>query len=159
MRVANMRTQILSGLVLVGCLISSGGCSAPADNAYLTPISDATIAAYRPGPSVRTKLDAVLVGRLQISSTRLDQVSTPRAIFVQEMTFAEANRKVTEPLPQSNPMDSKVWLVIFQGTWQLMPPDPTHTVTPPPPYYGCVYALFYAEHAEPIADGGTSCPP
>ena len=150
--------RTLAGLLLLGCLILSAGCSAPEDTAYLTPIPDATVDAYRLGPRIRTRLDAVVVARKYIWTTRLTQVTTPRVVSVGEMDFAEANQRVPGSLPQNEPMAGKVWLVIFHGTWQLFPPDPMHTITPPAPYNGCVFALFYTDNAEPIAAGDITCP-
>jgi hypothetical protein len=158
----NVRTEkgpipILPCLVLVSCLIFLGGCSSRNETDYLLPIPDGTISAYIVTYPIRSKLDAVIVARRYIWTTRLRPVGIPNAVAVEEMTQAEASERIPGRLSQSMPSDARVWLVILHGVWEIMGPDPSHTITPVP-HSGCVFSLFYADGRGGVAVGETACP-
>lgn len=84
----------------------------------------------------------------------------PRVASVQELALAEAQRRVAQAGVSSyddRPSDTLVWLVIFQGEWQVFPPDPLHTITPPPASVGCVYVLMDAKDPGRSQVGSIEC--
>ncbi len=156
-----MSAQIWVGFLLVGCFIVTAGCASREDTSYLTPIPEATLKAHRSGSPIRTKLEAVIAGRSQLLITRLIQLDTPAVVSAEEMSFEQANWQIgrNNPPYPFYPRETRVWLVLFEGDWQVMPPNPTNTVPLPPPYHGCVCTVLAAAGGEPISTGDTPCPP
>ena len=71
----------------------------------------------------------------------------PRVVAVEELALAEARRRMTcagVSTDEDRAVDTPVWLVIFEGEWQIFPPDPLHTITPAPPSHGCVNVILDA---------------
>lgn len=135
-------------LFLLSCLLIAAGLSgcsngfipptAAADSLYLTPIPEETLAAFREGTPIESKLQAVIAARVYLSSTRLQSAATPEVISaVQE-----------EP---------DVWRVLFEGDWQVVPPGPD-PVTALPPTHGCVYVKIYTGQNQRTETGTTGCP-
>jgi hypothetical protein len=145
-------------LVLVALFLSFG-CSGRSqenvtteDTTYLTPVPQATLDAFRQGIPVESKLEAVIAARAALATTRLIFSDEPRVISVAELSLENVGAHLGGSASAANgkPGDTNVWLVMFEGNWQVVPPDPARTVTPPPPTLGCVYAVIYA------ADGASS---
>jgi len=91
--------------------------------AIITQIPDETLVAYQECTSITNKLQAVIAARAFLDTTRLQPTKPPKVI------------SVTEEHPN-------VWKIIFEGDWMVIPPDPNHTFTPPPPEHGCVYVTI-----------------
>mgnify|MGYP005825777923 CR=1 FL=1 len=157
------RTQICIILLLI-LLVSCTKLQAPfqvEDQTYRTPIPESTLKAYHSGTPIASKLQAVIAARDLLSSMRMDNIQTPEVIDVQRITLAEAKKKANKPGEQTyegiSP-DTPVWFVIFKGKWQVHPPSPGITATPPPPYQGCQYVWIAEANNGYAATGDIACP-
>ena len=156
------------GLAAVSLLVLATACSRPAratpgaeDTTYLTPIPEATLVAFQAGAPIETRLQAAIAARASLGSTRLSFAAEPKVVSVEELNLAEAHQRVTQPgvtTYEDRPAEARVWLVFFESDWQVIPPDPGHTVTPPPPAHGCVYVLLQASDAGRTEVGTIACP-
>jgi hypothetical protein len=156
--------NIVSVALLIG--IAIGGCSFPwtnrttEDASFLTPPSDQTLAAFRFDSPIKDKMDAVIAARLLLGSTRLRPQQAAQVTSVEELPLAEAQRRIAQAgaaTYEGRPANTRVWLVIFRGEWQVFPPDPSHTITPAPPAEGCVFVLMDANDSGRSQVGSTEC--
>ncbi len=100
---------------------------APAEDAgYLTPIPELTSAAFTQGTPIVTKLQAVIAARSYLKTTRLYFPEEPAVVYIAE----------EQP---------GLWRVVFEGDYQVIAPDPQHTIPPPAPIHGCVLVAFEAK--------------
>ena len=140
---------IVTALILImGCSPFSGQGAATEDTAYLTPIPKETLQAYQFDTPVRSKMDAVIAARLSLDTTRLSYTDEPKVVLAEEMSFEDARRRVAQPgflnviNTEEIPGDTQVWLVLFEGNWQMTGPAPEEPITPEPPTHGCVYIII-----------------
>ncbi|HLE91825.1 MAG TPA: hypothetical protein VI753_11805 [Anaerolineales bacterium] len=139
---------VIAAILLMGCSTFAGQGTATENTAYLTPISRETLQAYHWDTPVRNKMDAVIQARLSLDTTRLSYTEEPQVVLAEEMRCQDALKRVAQPgvikTYEERSGDAKVWLVLFEGDWQISgpPPDPEHPVTPGPPTHGCVYVII-----------------
>ena len=156
-----MRNLLILLVMSVGLL--SMGCSTTKESVYLTPVTEATLSAYKVGAPVTSKLDAVIVARIWMEGLRKVSVGDPQVVYAEKISLAEANQKIgwISTTSGNQPEGSKVWLVIFEGEWQLMFPIPDEQGVMPtlePPSHGCEFSLFAADDGGSIAGGDITCP-
>ena len=142
------RQKVLAASLLVLLL---AGCSALRTGRPTPDIS------LQPGMPIRDATQALNAAQAILSSTRLQAKQTPRLRSVEEMSRAEALRRVATPMEQGESPDARVWLVILEGQWQVIPPDPSHTITPASPFSGCVYVVMDANEPGHSQVGGVEC--
>ena len=109
-------------------------CTSHNDTTYLTPIPQATWQAYQRGSPVNTKLEAVIAARSSFYF-HLQAVTEPIPSFVEKMTHENAYTAVLHrprDYPDSRPKNMKVWIVLFEGDWQVLSPPPADEATPSP---------------------------
>jgi hypothetical protein len=144
----NIAFRMALALVGLGFVILSKSCSnlanqdqmtATDDALYLTPIPKETLEAFREGTPIESKLQAVIAARVYLGSTRLHFTGSPKVISVVE----------EEP---------NVWRVVFEGEWQVIPPDP-RPVTLSPPVHGCVDVTIYTNDNGRTEIGTIGCIP
>ena len=148
-------------IVSTACSSSVTGAQATEDTTYLTPIPETTLAAYRPGSPIESKLQAVIAARASLGTTRLRYAETPEVAWAEEMKLEDAHKRVAQPgvsTYEDRPGDTKVWLVVFEGEWLVIPPAPLHTVTPPPPSHGCAYVILDVTDSGHSEIGTMECP-
>ena len=127
---------------LVNC---SNSVKSTEDNSYLTPIPESTWTAYREIRPITNRLDAVLEATQEIHYSRLTFTQgAPFVVFTEEMTLVEAKKLIpNDPSEvyssEDRPADSKVWLVIFEAKWQILPPMSNDLL---PLETGCIYATL-----------------
>jgi hypothetical protein len=132
---------VVISLSLVIVFASCSKIKTPTEDAtYLTPIPDETLAEFKEGTPITSKLQAVIAARAYLETTRLHSTTEPKVITVVEE-------------------QSKVWKIIFEGDWLVIPPDPDHTFTPPPPEHGCVYMTIDASDLVVSKLGTIECSP
>lgn len=140
-------------------LIITTGCSA-AEGVYdLTPTPAA--APGQPGDLVVTEHDAINFGsKLMEEKGGIQWIDAPTPVLVKEMSYVEAVNLIGEQIAQNDlwPGDTRVWLVVFKGRWQLIPLDPNQANPQPLTYEGCGFSLFTARNGELIAMGDFVCP-
>lgn len=147
-RVASEVPIVIAAILLTGCSTFAGQGSATEDTAYLTKIPQETLSAYQFDTPIRNKMDAVIAARLSLDTTRLEHTEEPNVVYVEEMRFEDARRRVAQPgflnviNTEEIPGDTKVWLVLFEGDWRMTGPPPEEPVTPGPPTHGCVYIII-----------------
>jgi hypothetical protein len=153
--------RIAHRLLLSILLILTAGCSATEAVSDLTPTPDATPALKQPSDLVATELDAITLGsKLLEEKGSFKWIDTPATILAKEMMYMEAVQLIGEGIAEYDlwPQETKVWLVVFKGQWQLTPLDPNQENPQPLNYEGCVYSLFTARNGELIAAGDFVCP-
>jgi hypothetical protein len=142
-------------------LVILPGCFSGEDTSYLTPIPEATLAAYQSESPIENKLQAVIAAQRVLQTTRLDYQEEPVVVSVDEMRLEKAHQSVQQLQPgdyfyEDRPDDTKVWLVMFEGMWRIIPPDPEHTYTPEPFSYGCIYVIIDRDNRSEM--GTIACP-
>lgn len=146
---------------LVGCTALADRFTATEETIYLTLIPRETLMAFHEGTPVVDRLQAAIAGWKALNVTRLEFDSEPALLYAEFLHMEEA-RKLREKSGKTDfspqPDNLMVWLVIFKGRYTIVGPDPLHTVTPPPPRLGCVYALIDAESSAMIQAGTIDCP-
>jgi hypothetical protein len=152
---------ILGIFWLAGCSGLSGHTRPTEDTAYLTPIPEATLRAFRYDAPIQNKLQAAIAARLEIGTARFgDTAHSAKIVSVEEMTLDKVKQRVG-PRPnlayeyEDRPGDTKVWLTVFEGDWQIFPPNSN---TPLPPYHGCYYVIMDARGSGPMEIGNIDCP-
>jgi hypothetical protein len=128
-------------------LYALSGCSTMGDTAYLTPVPEATISAYREDVPIESKLQAVIAAQVFLKTTRLDFEEAPKVISVDEVSLDEALYEVRDfrscaECFEDRAGETKVWLVMLGGEWRIIPPDPGHTNTPEPREPGCAFVII-----------------
>ena len=158
MRLAHM--QLLYSLLLSIMLALAAGCSAPRALAPSAPVPEATSGPFHLGSAVTTKAQAVTVGNLLLQNPLFKWIGSPRPVLVEEMTYADAVKAVGvgEPNYDRWPADTMVWLVIFQGQWQLTPLDPNNPSPAPVTYEGCLLSMLAAQDGSMVSLGDAVCP-
>ena len=117
------------------------------DTHYLTPIPQSTIAAYTEDMPIKTKQNAAIAAQALLLSTRLEYEELPRVTFVENLLLEEAHQKVRQTQPgeyssEDRPGNIRVWLVLLEGNWRIVPPDPEHIYTPEPLTHGCAFVII-----------------
>jgi hypothetical protein len=153
--------RFLSTLLLSSLLILAAGCSAPQDTSDLTPTPSATPGSYQPGSPVETRTDAITVAsKLSEEPGGVQWIESPQTVFAEEMSYAKAVERlgVGEGEYDLWPPETRVWLVVFKGQWQLVPLDPSQASPQPLNYEGCAFVLFAARDGKWMAMGDAVCP-
>lgn len=154
--------RLLYRLLLSSVLILVVGCSAQRDTSYVTPIPESTLSVDRSGSSAETRLAAEAIGaQLLEAQTGFTWIEPPQTVVAVEMNYADANKQIGMNEPQYDlwPKETRVWLVVFKGRWDLVPLDPSQANPPPVTYEGCLIILFTAKDASLISAGDAVCPP
>ena len=147
-KLASVVPIVIATILLTRCSAFAGQEVATEDTAYLTPIPKETLQAYQWDTPVRNKMDAVILARLSLDTTRLSYTEEPKVVLAEEMRCEDALKRVAQPgvikTYEERSGDAKVWLVLFEGDWQISgpPPDPEHVETPGPPTHGCAYVII-----------------
>jgi len=154
-------------LIIVSAAVSLAGCSIPAKEGMATQtvtvatsIPEATLPAYRHGSPIANQQVAMSAARLSLEQSRLRYINTPKVVFVEQLKLEDAHKRVAQPgviVSEDRPGDTMVWLVIFEGEWQIVPPDPGHTATPAPSTHGCMYVMMNASDGGRAEVGGVAC--
>src|SRR3990170_8940299 len=91
-------------------------------------------------------MDAVILARLSLDTTRLSFTEEPKVVLAEKMRLEDARKHIVQPgvinTYEDTSGDAKVWLVLFEGEWQITGPPPEHPVTPEPASHGCVYVII-----------------
>lgn len=155
---------VIAATSLMGCSIFAGQAAATEDTAYLTPISRETLEAYQWDTPVRNKMEAVIASRRNLDTAiYMFYTEEPTVVSVEEMRREDALKRVAQPsvinIYEARSGDMNVWLVIFEGEWQMIvPPAAEHPVaTPEPPSRGCVYVIIDANDSRHSEIGTTKC--
>ncbi|GAB4580796.1 MAG: hypothetical protein Fur0022_35380 [Anaerolineales bacterium] len=138
--------------LILGFVLSS--CTQAEDTTYLTPIPQATLLAYPESTPIQTKLQAVISARLLLLEIRIEFAEPPRVLSVEQVSLEEAHRQteiIGHSTSEGRPGNTEVWLVLFEGDYQIIPPDPEHT--PVAPTHGCAYVIIDVKTGQ--REGGT----
>ena len=155
-----MKAKLCGVAFLIFVLVLSG-CASPVDTAYLTPIPQATLFAYNKGTPVENKLQAVIAARLFLFTTRMEFAEPPSVVSVESIPLEYALSQTKKPGATTNddrPGNTNVWLVIFEGNYQIIPPDPEHIFTPEAPLHGCAYVIVDPNTIGRNEGGSIACP-
>ena len=139
-------------------MIGLAACSRPPAVAQ-TPAS-VPVAEYRPGSSVTNTTEAEMAGRQLIERPLMHWIGVPRLALAEESSYADAAAKIgaADPEYANWAPDTRVWLTIFEGQWDLTPIDPNNPSPQPVRYEGCVLVVFQASNGEMISMGDSRCP-
>jgi len=147
--------------LLLGLLIVLWSCTAPEDTSDLTPLPTATLLATQAAERIATRLQAVTAARAMLDTTRLHFTGEPQVLAADELSLKEARTRLGQAgnsAAEGRPEDTTVWLVIFEGDWQVIPPDPDHNITPEPLFHGCVFAMIDADETGWREVATVACP-
>ncbi len=153
--------KYLSAFLLSIFVYAAAGCSAPSRVAEPTVLPDATAVVADAGPAQAGSADAAAaIGKRLLEVEGFTWIGTPKPVLAEQMTYAEAAQKIPPMQAEAhhNPLwpDGRVWLVILQGQWDLVPMGPPGA--PPNRYQGCIMVLFTAADSKVVAAGDTLCP-
>ena len=112
---------IIASILLVNCSISSTDME---DNTYLTPIPWSTLEVFRAKRPITNRLDAVFEATQMTGEVNLNfPKGTPKVTSAEEMNLSDAYTRIGQPDKYlGRPGDTKVWFVIFEGSWQSVAP-------------------------------------
>ena len=153
--------RFLPKFLLSILFLLTASCSATKDVSFLTPTPAATPTLDQASDLVVTELDAITVGgKLFEEKGGIQWIDAPTIVLAKEMLYSEAVKLLGEGVAQYDlwPRETKVWLVVFKGQWQLIPLDPNQANPQPLNYEGCVFSLFTAVKGEWLAGGDFVCP-
>jgi hypothetical protein len=87
-------------------------------------------------------------------------IEPPQPVFVEEMSYAEAVERLGVGDGEYTlwTPETKVWLVVFKGQWEVVPLDPNQANPAPIRYEGCGFTVFTARAGEWISMGDATCP-
>ena len=131
------------------------------DVTNFTPTPAAVPTLDQPSDLVVTELDAITLGRkLFEEKGGIQWIEDPTIVLANEMLYTDAVKLLGEGVAQYEiwPRETKVWLVVFKGQYQLIPLDPNQANPQPLDYEGCVFSLFTAVKGEWMAGGDFVCP-
>ena len=131
------------------------------DVTNFTPTPAAVPTLDQPSDLVVTELDAITLGRkLFEEKGGIQWIEDPTIVLANEMLYTDAVKLLGEGVAQYElwPRETKVWLVVFKGQYQLIPLDPNQANPQPLNYEGCVFSLFTAVKGEWMAGGDFVCP-
>ena len=108
-----------------------------------------------------TKLDAVAAALQGFDTPDFAWTEGPRTAFVEQMTYEQALVRLWGVQPPDDqfityPRQTRVWMVIFQGRWTLVPMGPPGAA--PLPYEGCLFRMLSAADGAVMAAGDAVCP-
>jgi hypothetical protein len=156
-----MHMRTLHRFVLSGLLMLAAGCSAQDAATVAASSPEPAAAVYALGSPVESPSEAAAAGRQILESAGgFTWIEGPRAVLAEPMSYEEAVARVGvgggeyDRWPPSTP----VWLVIFQGSWDLVPLDPSQAAPPPVRYEGCVMTVFTAADGTMMSMGDAICP-
>lgn len=156
-------------VIIVSITVSLAGCSIPAQEVVATPtvtvaplIPEATVPTYRDGSPIANQQIAISAAQTNLQRSRLRYTTVPQVVSVEQLKLEDAHKQVAQPgvnISEDRPGSTMVWLVIFAGEWQIVPPDPGHTATPAPSTHGCMYVMMNASDGGRAEVGGIPCAP
>ena len=139
----------------------TASCSTTKDVSTLTATQAANPAPVQPGDLVATEPEAITFGgKLFEEKGGIQWIDAPTTILAKEMLYTEAVKLIGEQVAEYDLWsgNTKVWLVVFKGRYELMPLDPNQANPQPLQYEGCVFSLFTAMNGEWMAGGDFVCP-
>jgi hypothetical protein len=133
------------------------------DKTYLTPIPEATLAAFKYDGLITNKLQAAIVALKSSMGGHFGFNNRPTVISVEKISLTEALRLTKQENYSYNFRNwgSEVWFVVLEGDIQIIPPPPPggfRKATLPPPFHGCNYEMFDVNYPIGLsATGGFPC--
>jgi hypothetical protein len=153
LRATLLVTQRLLWFILALALV---GCAGGADPGPLfTPVTQATLDAFQYGQPIARADQAVVAARLALGTTRIHFAAPPWPISVESMTYAEARQRLERPGHARHPDSMAVWLVIFEGDYQIV--GPMEQPTPGAEGRRCAYALIRDRDGGSLQMGTIDC--
>ena len=146
---------ILLALLITGLAISLLLYIRLTSVAYHSPIPAATLAAFQSGVPIENPTQALVAAQLYLGTTRLYAMGEILPYDAQSVRYAEALACTTQPGTTdytSHPEDARVWLVLFEGQWQIE--SLFQDTTPVAPQPGCVYVILNAQDGSGMGAGG-----
>jgi hypothetical protein len=125
-------------------------------------IPEATVPTYRDGSPIANQQIAISAAQTNLQRSRLRYTTMPQVVSVEQLKLEDAHKRVAQPgvnISEDRPGNTMVWLVIFEGEWQIVPPDPGHTATPALSTHGCMYVIMNAGDGGRAEVGGIPCAP
>jgi hypothetical protein len=107
---------------------------------------------------VKTIQQAEIAARIYLRTTRLHFLGDPAVRRVDRMSYAEAHDIAKSPGAYEAPSksgDEPVWLVIFAGVFQIVPPMSAFTPEAAGP--GCAYVIVAATSGGGFQGGTFDC--
>lgn len=153
--------RFLPKFLLSILLLLTASCSASKDISDRAPTPAATPTLDSSSNLVATERDAItLGGQLFEEKGGIQWIDAPTTILAKELLYTEAVNLIGEQIAEYDLWsgDTKVWLVVFKGRYELIPLDPNQANPQSLQYEGCVFTLFTATKGEWMAGGDFVCP-
>ncbi len=150
-----LRAGILVTFLIIGLTASLFLYARLSSAPSYSPIPAATLTAFQPGLPIEEPAQAFVAAQVYLGATRLHALGEILPYAAQRMDYAEARARTTQPgvTDTTAPSeDASVWLVLFQGQWQVDPPVQGSTPATPEP--GCVYVILSAKDGSGQGAGG-----
>jgi hypothetical protein len=152
--------RVACNLILAGVLLLAAGCMRAEATAPVASAGAVSGSAGAGAKAVRTRADAEIAGKNSLQAPGFEWIGSPRLALAEEMSYAEAVKKIGVGDGQYDVWrpETRVWLVIFQGSWLLTPMGPSQPPPAPIRYEGCLMTVLAAGDASRIAAGDAVCP-
>ncbi|RUA16307.1 MAG: hypothetical protein DSY55_04395 [Clostridia bacterium] len=148
------------GIGLTGC--TTLGKQAVETKLVLTATPKIPLPGYHLGPPIQNQQEAISAALANLEQSRLHYQRISKVISAEKMRAGHARRQLKEKgvtAFEGRAKDIMVWVVLFEGAWQIIPPNPSHAETPPPLTHGCVYVIMNASDGGNAEVGGFECSP
>lgn len=149
----------LLALLLAGAVFLGSACGRQAEAPPPSVEASASIqGGYRPGTPVSSESGAAAAGMAALDRPGFAWMSPPKAALAEQMTYEAANKRIglSGGSEEVWPREAMVWLVIFEGRWQLTPMGSQSSQ--PLTYEGCLFALVAARDGSMLQAGDAACP-
>jgi hypothetical protein len=153
--------SVLAAMLLSSCNAVAGHAVPMDDLRYLTPIPEATLAAFSPDQPITSRVEAVIAARRLLETTRLSFSTSPGVIYVDQITLGEALQRENVPTQEYqyyHPTGTMIWLVAFEGEGQVIPPQ---AGTPGPEQTSvlrCTYVIIESGQTDSVRSIPENCP-
>ncbi|MBL8099876.1 MAG: hypothetical protein JNK81_11885 [Anaerolineales bacterium] len=131
-------------LIFVALSLFFNSNSLSENNSYLTPIPYETVVAYKEKYPIDSKFEAVIIAqRYYITGSRMEFTQgVPKVTLVEKMNLSDAIKILGHK--DDRPGNTDVWLVAFEGQWQILPPMSNELL---PLEIGCIYIVLDANNS------------
>jgi len=163
------RTFIVRKFILIFLIvgISLTGCTTLIERSADTELAptatpEITLPHYLSGQPITNQQEAISAALDNLKKSRLHYQSVPKVVSAEKKKAKDARKQFKEEgitVCERRSDDTMVWVVLFEGEWQIIPPNPSHTETPPPFTQGCVYVIMDASDGGEAEVGGIDCTP
>jgi len=132
----------------------------PTDTSYLTPITQPTLEAYASDAPITTRLQAVIEAQRHLGKPHFQPNDALYVLYTESISRLTARQKLEQTeiaaLQESSGETDEIWLVVFEGDWQVNPPGALASTTPVT-FHGCNYVILEMTPNSGVEISGVAC--